>query len=35
VLTAFEESLHAALEERARSGLHVTPHGGMASPAAG
>jgi glutamate-1-semialdehyde 2,1-aminomutase len=35
VLTAFEESLHAALEDRARSGLHVTPHGGMASPAAG
>ncbi|MFL5642505.1 MAG: aspartate aminotransferase family protein [Chloroflexota bacterium] len=35
VLTAFEESLHVALEERARAGLHVTPHGGMASPAAG
>ncbi len=35
VLTAFEESLDVALEERARAGLHVTPHGGMASPAAG
>jgi glutamate-1-semialdehyde 2,1-aminomutase len=30
VLTAFQESLDAALEERARAGLHVTPHGGMA-----
>ena len=35
VLTAFQESLDAALEERARAGLHVTPHGGMASPAGG
>jgi glutamate-1-semialdehyde 2,1-aminomutase len=35
VLTAFQESLEAALDERARSGLHVTPHGGMASPTAG
>jgi glutamate-1-semialdehyde 2,1-aminomutase len=35
VLTAFQESLDAALEERAGSGIHVTPHGGMASPAAG
>ena len=35
VLTAFEESLHAALEERSGAGIHVTPHGGMASPAAG
>jgi glutamate-1-semialdehyde 2,1-aminomutase len=35
VLTSFQESLDAALEERARAGLHVTPHGGMASPAAG
>ena len=35
VLTAFQESLDVALDERARSGLHVTPHGGMASPAAG
>jgi glutamate-1-semialdehyde 2,1-aminomutase len=30
VLTAFEESLHAALEERAGRGIHITPHGGMA-----
>ena len=35
VLTAFEESLHAALEDRSGSGIHVTPHGGMASPGAG
>ena len=35
VLTAFEESLAAALDERAASGIHVTPHGGMASPGAG
>lgn len=35
VLTAFEDSLHAALEERSGAGIHVTPHGGMASPAAG
>ena len=34
-LTAFEDSLEAALDERARTGIHVTPHGGMASPAAG
>jgi len=31
VLTAFEESLHAALEERSGAGIHVTPHGGMAA----
>jgi hypothetical protein len=35
VLTAFEDSLHAALEERAHGAIHVTPHGGMASPGAG
>ena len=35
VLTAFQESLDVALDERARADLHVTPHGGMASPAAG
>jgi glutamate-1-semialdehyde 2,1-aminomutase len=32
VLTAFEDSLRAALDERARGGVHVTPHGGMAAP---
>jgi glutamate-1-semialdehyde 2,1-aminomutase len=35
VLTAFEDSLAAALEERAHGSIHVTPHGGMASPGAG
>jgi glutamate-1-semialdehyde 2,1-aminomutase len=35
VLTAFEDSLAAALEERAHGDLHPTPHGGMASPGAG
>jgi glutamate-1-semialdehyde 2,1-aminomutase len=35
VLTAFSESLQAALEERSGGGIHVTPHGGMASPSAG
>jgi glutamate-1-semialdehyde 2,1-aminomutase len=35
VLTAFEDSLQAALDERARTGIHVTPHGGMSAPAAG
>ena len=35
VLTAFQESLDAALDERAHGGLAPTPHGGMASPAAG
>jgi glutamate-1-semialdehyde 2,1-aminomutase len=34
-LTAFEESLRAALDERAGAGIHVTPHGGMAAPSAG
>jgi glutamate-1-semialdehyde 2,1-aminomutase len=32
VLTSFEESLKAALDERAHGGVHVTPHGGMAAP---
>jgi glutamate-1-semialdehyde 2,1-aminomutase len=35
VLSAFEGSLAAALEERAHGSIHVTPHGGMASPGAG
>jgi glutamate-1-semialdehyde 2,1-aminomutase len=35
VLTAFEDSLGAALDERAGQGIHVTPHGGMATPSAG
>ena len=35
VLTAFEDSLAAALEARARGGAAPTPHGGMASPGAG
>ena len=35
VLTAFQESLDAALDERAHGGPAPTPHGGMASPAAG
>ena len=35
VLTAFEDSLQAALDERAGQGIHVTPHGGMATPSAG
>jgi glutamate-1-semialdehyde 2,1-aminomutase len=35
VLTAFEDSLHAALEERAHGDIHVTPHGGMAAPGGG
>ena len=35
VLTAFSDSLDAALEARAHGGVHVTPHGGMAAPAAG
>jgi glutamate-1-semialdehyde 2,1-aminomutase len=35
VLTAFQESLDAALEERAHGGPAPVPHGGMASPAAG
>ena len=35
VLTAFSDSLDAALESRAHGGVHVTPHGGMAAPAAG
>jgi glutamate-1-semialdehyde 2,1-aminomutase len=32
VLTAFSESVDAALEARAHGGVHVTPHGGMAAP---
>ena len=35
VLTAFEDSLQVALDERASQGIHVTPHGGMATPSAG
>ena len=35
VLTAFSNSLDAALDERAHGGPAPTPHGGMASPAAG
>jgi hypothetical protein len=35
VLTSFEDSLAAALEERARHPLAPTPHGGMSSPGAG
>jgi hypothetical protein len=35
VLTAFQESLDAALEDRAHGGSAPTPHGGMATPAAG
>src|SRR5262245_60430040 len=35
VLTAFSDSLDVALEARAHAGIHVTPHGGMAAPAAG
>ncbi len=35
VLTAFSDSLDAALEARAHGGVHVTPHGGMAAPSAG
>jgi glutamate-1-semialdehyde 2,1-aminomutase len=32
VLTAFEDSMRAALDARAHGGVHVTPHGGMAAP---
>ncbi len=35
VLTAFEDSTRAALDARAHGGVNVTPHGGMAAPAAG
>jgi glutamate-1-semialdehyde 2,1-aminomutase len=35
VLTAFEDSLEAALEARAHGGTSPTPHGGMSSPGAG
>jgi glutamate-1-semialdehyde 2,1-aminomutase len=35
VLTAFQDSLDAALDERAHGGPPPTPHGGMASSAAG
>jgi glutamate-1-semialdehyde 2,1-aminomutase len=35
VLTAFSESLDAALEDRAHGAPAPTPHGGMASPTAG
>jgi hypothetical protein len=35
VLTSFQESLEAALDERAHGGPKPVPHGGMASPAAG
>jgi glutamate-1-semialdehyde 2,1-aminomutase len=35
VLTAFSDSLDAALEDRAHHAPPPTPHGGMASPAAG
>ena len=35
VLTAFEDSLAAALEDRAHGAAAPTPHGGMASPGAG
>ncbi|CAN5445914.1 glutamate-1-semialdehyde 2,1-aminomutase [soil metagenome] len=35
VLTAFEDSLAAALDERARGGVAPTPHGGMSSSGAG
>lgn len=35
VLTAFEDSLAAALEDRAHGGSAPTPHGGMSSPGAG
>jgi glutamate-1-semialdehyde 2,1-aminomutase len=35
VLTAFEGSLQAALDERAHGGPKPVPHGGMASPSAG
>ena len=32
VLTAFSDSLDAALDARAHGGVHVMPHGGMAAP---
>lgn len=35
VLTAFSDSLDAALEARAHHALTATPHGGMSSPGAG
>ncbi len=35
VLTAFSDSLDAALEDRAHHGASPTPHGGMSSPGAG
>jgi glutamate-1-semialdehyde 2,1-aminomutase len=35
VLTSFEDSLAAALEERAHHSLAPTPHGGMSAPSAG
>jgi glutamate-1-semialdehyde 2,1-aminomutase len=35
VLTAFEDSLQVALDERAHGAPAPTPHGGMASPGAG
>ena len=35
VLTAFQDSLDAALESRAHGGPKPIPHGGMASPSAG
>jgi glutamate-1-semialdehyde 2,1-aminomutase len=35
VLTAFSDSLDAALDDRAHHGKAPTPHGGMASPGAG
>jgi glutamate-1-semialdehyde 2,1-aminomutase len=35
VLTAFSDSLDAALEDRAHHAPPPTPHGGMSAPAAG
>ncbi len=35
VLTAFEDSLAVALDERSRGGASATPHGAMASPGGG
>ena len=32
VLTAFSDSLDAALDARSHGGVHVMPHGGMAAP---